>query len=206
MDHFNEEKYDDDFLIKIIEKTLDGTMTLKSGYTIESALREILDNWYNIVYRVKMDDDPIEQMSPGKKALVLLRILISMAESKCPILIDQPEDDLDNRSIFTDLINFIKEKKIERQIIIVTHNANIVLGSDSENIIVANRIGTNSPNKSKRFEYRNGSIENNKVVLKEDGKTIEDGILNQRGIQQHICDILEGGQVAFEIRKNKYRI
>ena len=53
-----------------------------------------------------MDNDPIEYMSPGKKALVLLKILISLAESKCPILIDQPEDDLDNRSIYTDLINF----------------------------------------------------------------------------------------------------
>lgn len=206
MEQFNEERYNAALLEKIIEKTLDGTMVLKSGYTIESALREILDDWYNIVYRVKMDEDPIEQMSPGKKALVLLKILISMAESKCPILIDQPEDDLDNRSIFTDLINFIKEKKIERQIIIVTHNANIVLGSDSENVIVANSRGTNSPNKSKKFEYRNGSIENNKLVYKEDGNTIEDGILNQRGIQQHICDILEGGEVAFEIRKKKYRI
>lgn len=125
----------------LIEKTVDGTMVLKNGYTVESALREILDDWYNIVYRVKMDNDFIDQMSPGKKALVLLKILISLAESKCPILIDQPEDDLDNRSIFTDLINYIKDKKIDRPIIVVTHNANIVLGSDSENIIIANQDG-----------------------------------------------------------------
>jgi hypothetical protein len=206
IDKFNESKYDEKLLKTIIEKTVDSTMALKNGYTIESALREILDNWYNIVYRVKMDKDFIDQMSPGKKALVLLKILISLAESKCPILIDQPEDDLDNRSIFNDLINFIKEKKIDRQIIVVTHNANIVLGSDSENIIIANQEGNDSLNKSKRFEYRSGSIENNNIIYKSDGKNKEDGVLNQHGIQHHICDILEGGETAFVIRKKKYRI
>ena len=89
IDDFNEEKYNDFFLKSIIEKTVDRTLTLKNGYDIEAALREILDDWYNIVYRVKMDNDFIDQMSPGKKALVLLKILISLAESKCPILIDQ---------------------------------------------------------------------------------------------------------------------
>lgn len=206
LDSFSETKYTDEFLKLIIKKTIDSSLTLKANYTIETALRDILDNWYNIVYRVKMDGDYIEQMSPGKKALVLLRILISLAESKCPILIDQPEDDLDNRSIFTDLISFIKDKKIERQIIVVTHNANIVLGSDSENIIIANQRGKDSPNKSERFEYRSGAIENNNVVYKTDGISMEDGILNQYGIQHHICTILEGGEAAFEIRKKKYRI
>ena len=58
-----------------------------------------------------MDNDTIDVMSPGKKALVLLKLLIDLADSKCPILIDQPEDDLDNRSVFNDLIPFIKRKK-----------------------------------------------------------------------------------------------
>jgi hypothetical protein len=49
---------------------------------------------------VKMGNDSIDVMSPGKKALVLLQLLIDLADSECPILIDQPEDDLDNRSIF----------------------------------------------------------------------------------------------------------
>ena len=55
-------------------------------------------------------------MSPGKKALVLLEMLISLEDSKCPILIDQPEDDLDNRSIYNDLVQYIRRKKKERQI------------------------------------------------------------------------------------------
>ena len=152
-----------------------------------------------------MGEDNIDVMSPGKKALVLLKLLIDMAESKCPILIDQPEDDLDNRSVFDDLIPFIKKKKKDRQIIVVTHNANVVLGADADEIIVANQNGNNCPNKSYRFEYRSGAIEDDKPIIKSDG-TIEDGILNTQGVQQHICDILEGGERAFELRKHKYHI
>jgi ABC-type cobalamin/Fe3+-siderophores transport system ATPase subunit len=152
-----------------------------------------------------MDGDTIDVMSPGKKALVLLKLLISLAESNCPILIDQPEDDLDNRSIFNDLIPFIKTKKKDRQIIIVTHNANIVLGSDAEEIIIANQNGRDSPQCERRFEYRSGSIENAEPVCKVTGE-LADGILNCQGIQQHICEILEGGVKAFELRKHKYHI
>ena len=132
----------------------------------------------------------------------ILRLLISLAESRCPILIDQPEDDLDNRSIFDELIRFIKEKKVDRQIITVTHNANIVLGGDAELVIVANQKGKNAPNKQYRFEYRGGSIEDNVPVF--DCGQIVPGILNSKGIQEHICEILEGGEQAFALRQHKY--
>ncbi len=179
------------------------TLQFKSSYTVESGLRELLTDWYNIDYAVKMDNDKIQDMSPGKKALVLLRLLISLAESKCPILIDQPEDDLDNRSIFDELIGFIREKKVDRQIITVTHNANIVLGGDAEQVIVANQKGGNSPNRQYQFEYRGGSIEDNSPVLDENGQALP-GILNQKGMQEHICEILEGGEQAFDLRRHKY--
>ncbi len=142
-------------------------------------------------------------MSPGKKALVLLEMLISLEDGKCPILIDQPEDDLDNRSIYNDLVQYIKKKKKERQIIIVTHNANAVLGADAEEIIIANQNGSGTENAEKRFEYRSGAIENDEILTDEDGKTLK-GILNQKGIQTQICDILEGGRMAFKLRQNKY--
>lgn len=193
-------------IVAFIEAILNNSkesLQLKSGYTVESALREILSDWYNIDYVVRMDNDDIQDMSPGKKALVLLRLLISLAESRCPILIDQPEDDLDNRSIFDELIRFIKEKKVDRQIITVTHNANIVLGGDAELVIVANQDGKNAPNKQYRFEYRGGSIENNFPVY--DNGEIVPGILNCKGIQEHICEILEGGEQAFALRQHKYR-
>ncbi len=178
------------------------SLQLKTSYSIEAALREILSDWYNVDYIVKMDNDNIQDMSPGKKALVLLRLLISLAESSCPILIDQPEDDLDNRSIFDELIRFVKEKKVDRQIITVTHNANIVLGGDAELVIVANQDGKNAPNKQFRFEYRGGAIEDISPVYAEG--VLDAGILNGKGIQEHICEILEGGEQAFALRQHKY--
>ena len=205
MDSFAEEDYTAEKLKEIIEKLLSGVLEIKVGHNIESILRDINDDWYNIKYKVAMDNDNIDVMSPGKKALVLLKLLIDLAESKCPILIDQPEDDLDNRSVFDELIPFIRRKKKERQIIVVTHNANVVLGADAEEIIIANQTGSKSENKEKRFEYRSGAIENDNPVFDTDGN-VEVGILNSKGIQQHICDILEGGEIAFEKRKNKYRI
>ena len=192
-------------LREIIEKTINEEFPIKIGFSKEDVLREILISWYNTTYKVKMENDTLEVMSPGKKALVLLKVLIGLAENKCPILIDQPEDDLDNRSIYGDLVDYIKEKKKERQIIIVTHNANIVIGADAEEVIVANQKGKNSPNKKFRFEYKSGAIEDNTPMDK--SQKIEDtGILNSQGIQYHICDILEGGELAFELRKKKYHI
>lgn len=188
----------------LTEPKAKGTIRFKNENTIESSLRAIFSDWYNISYIVKMDGDDIYEMSPGKKALVLLRLLISLAESHCPILIDQPEDDLDNRSIFDELIQFMKERKKNRQIIVVTHNANIVLGADAEQVIVANQQGKDSPNKKNRFEYRSGAIENNTPMVKGSGQA-EEGILATKGIQAHICEILEGGERAFDLRKNKYR-
>jgi len=205
LDDFSAEDYSKQNVYSIVTKILSGELPLVKNNTVESALRIILADWYNTTYSVKMDGDTIDVMSPGKKALVLLKLLISLANSKCPILIDQPEDDLDNRSIFDDLIPFIKSKKKDRQIIVVTHNANIVLGSDAEEVIIANQNGKNSPNKEYRFEYRSGSIEDDKPVMGADGSP-ESGILNSQGVQQHICDILEGGKKAFDLRKQKYRI
>lgn len=202
VEDFNIDQFDETALEKLIKACLNQTIPFSKSFTPESALRSILDNWYNVTYNVKMGDDLIDEMSPGKKALVLLKLLISLAESKSPILIDQPEDDLDNKSISDDLITFIKKKKIERQIIVVTHNANVVVSGDAEQVIVANQQGNTTPNNKFRFEYRTGSIEDDLPVYDDSG-TIIHGILNAQGIQQHICDILEGGEKAFAKRKNK---
>lgn len=199
--------YDDAVRCKLVEAILypkESPITRKST-TLESALRTIFSDYFTINYSVTVDNDTIQEMSPGKKAIILLKLLISLAESNCPILIDQPEDDLDNRSIYNDLASFIREKKSKRQIIIVTHNANIVLGCDAEEVIVANQKGVNSPNNQFRFEYRSGAIENNTPMLDENGRQIS-GMLNSKGIQQHICEILEGGQEAFIKRQQKYSL
>ena len=181
-----------------------GGLTLKAGNSIENSLTQIFVDWNNVHYVVKSDADTVEEMSPGKKALVLLELLINLKDSTCPILIDQPEDDLDNRSIFNDLVQYIRTKKKERQFIVVTHNANIVLGADAEEIIIANQNGKGTENAHYRFEYRTGAIEDDTIPIDDVGIPLK-GILNQKGIQTQICDILEGGRMAFDKRKNKYR-
>lgn len=191
----------DNLTESLIRFVVEGDVKLTKGRTAESALRELLCDWFNTAYEVQMDNDGIEEMSPGKKALVLLKMLINLAESECPILIDQPEDDLDNRSIFDELIPFISKKKLSRQIIIVTHNANVVLGGDAEEVIVANQQGMNARNKLFRFEYRSGAIENDQAIPGE-----ENYVLGSCGIQNHICDVLEGGKTAFDLRMHKYRM
>lgn len=72
-----------------------------------------------------------------------------------------------------------------------------------ENTLIG--VANNSPNYKFKFEYRSGSIENSTIVYENDG-TIRKGVLNEKGIQQHICDILEGGERAFDLRKHKYSI
>ncbi len=198
-----EDEYDGHLLIDIwdalLMKSKIGELNLKGTYTLKTALERLFDNWFNLHYSVTSGNDTIADMSAGKKAHALLEWLISLKDTSCPILIDQPEDDLDNRSIYNDLVRFIKNKKFDRQIIVVTHNANVVLGADAEQIIIANQNGKDTPNNDElRFEYRSGAIEDNDYDL------TQKGILYQKGIQTQICDILEGGKIALELRSNKY--
>jgi len=157
-------------------------------------------NWYRLNYKLNYQGDEFDKMSEGKQAFVILMLLLEFSDKKTPILIDQPEDSLDNRAIYNELVTYIKKKKKERQIILVTHNSNVVVSADSENVIVANQNGTNSQNaNNNKFDYINGSLENTK---KKD-KTIPDTLRSQ-GIREHVCDILEGGKIAFEKREQKY--
>ena len=112
---------------------------------------------------------------------------------------------MDNRSIYNELVDFIRTKKVDRQIILVTHNANIVVGCDTEEVIVANQRGNNAKNNQYRFEYRTGAIEDTQPLYDETGNVIN-GVLYQTGIQQHICEVLEGGKEAFNVRKKKYMV
>ena len=200
LDSFDEKDFTPEKIKMFIERVTDGTLKLLTSASEEETLRAVLSDWYNTTYNVEMDGDMIGGMSPGKKALVLLKMLIKLEDSKCPILIDQPEDDLDNRSIFRELTPFILSRKVDRQIIVVTHNANVVLGSDAEEVIVANQDGKNTPNNAYKFEYVTGAIEHCEVAAD------KEGVLYQESIQQHICDILEGGRDAFKQREMKYRM
>lgn len=171
----------------------------RKGLSNKEAITSLFTNWFMHDYKVTFQDDDISDMSPGKKSFVLLRLLIDLDDSQCPILIDQPEDDLDNRSIYNQVVKFLRKRKKTRQIIIVTHNPNLVLGADAELIIVANQDGEGTKNRTHQFEYISGSIEHTKS---EDNNITE--VLYKRGVQEHICDILEGGPEAFDKRKKKY--
>ena len=186
---------------KIMRAIIGSVLSLKSGYSKKDAIRKLLENWYIFDYIITHNGDSLSRMSPGKKSFVLLKLLIELDNSKCPILLDQPEDDLDNRSIYFDLVSFVKSKKKERQIILVTHNPNLVVGADAEEVIVANRKGEQSPNNHYEFEYISGALEDTR---ENDVAVIS--TLGKQGIQEHVCDILEGGKSAFEKRSQKYNI
>lgn len=186
----------------LLSKALKGEITFKNGYDVQSFISMILsNNWFSLFYCVDYEGDRLSDMSPGKRSFVVLKLLLDFSDKKCPILIDQPEDNLDNRAIYNELVKYIRGKKKERQIILVTHNPNIVVGADSEEVIVANQNGKNAPNdKGIKFQYVYGSLEHSMHRNSDESLPI----LYRCGIREHVCDILEGGENAFRDRENKY--
>ncbi|MBB6502899.1 TrlF family AAA-like ATPase [Pedobacter cryoconitis] len=172
----------------------------KSGFGSKEAILQLLKDNFKFGYNIIYNGDDILQMSPGKRGLVLMQIILHLSNAEHPILIDQPEDNLDNRTIFNDLNEFVKSKKIQRQILLVTHNANLVVSTDAEQVIVANQNGQDKgkSNEKYQFEYISGALENTFKVPS------NPGILKQVGIREHVCDILEGGEIAFQYREKKY--
>lgn len=132
-----------------------------------------------IVVKLKVGEEykPLEKLSVGQKATALL-LLLFMQEKRI-LIIDQPEEDLDNRFIYEDVVKILREMKEKRQIIVATHNANIPVLGDSELITVLN-----ATNDVCRIENA-GSID--KKSIREDVKTI-----------------MEGGEEAFRKRAEKY--
>lgn len=196
--------YDSDnkqYVGDILKQLLNEQIQLKNSYTALNVATELLaQNWYGLNYELSYQGDSFRQMSEGKQAFVVLKLLLEFSDKKCPILIDQPEDSLDNRAIYNELVEYIKKKKTERQIILVTHNSNVVVSADAENVIVANQEGNNSHNRDGiRFQYVNGALEFTKPK-----NPAEDIVLYSQGIREHVCDILEGGRDAFEKREQKY--
>ena len=182
-------------------KENDRFTNFKQGRTTKEFLSAILKDCFSIEYDIIKGTDSLQSMSEGKKGIVILQLYLSLSQSDCPILIDQPEDNLDNRTVYQELNDYIKQCKLRRQIIMVSHNANLVVNTDAENIIVANQSGENgNDNKNFRFEYVNGALEktfSNNMAL---------GVLYKQGIREHVCEILEGGVDAFKKREEKYHI
>lgn len=187
---------------KVFQGLLGGTISTLRSRPVKDATMKLLDDYFYIDFRIFYKNDSLDKMSPGKKGLVLLQLLINLSDEEWPILLDQPEDDLDNRSVYDDLVAFLKDKKLQRQILIVTHNPNLVVGADAEEVIVANQSGQEigRENKKYRFEHVSGALENTFELTQEE----EPAILLRKGIRQHVCEILEGGKEAFQKRERKY--
>lgn len=188
---------------KLYINKIEAYIPVKIKTTLDEVLRGLINDGFDLDYSVTYKGDDLLSMSPGKKGTVLLILFLQISSSEYPILIDQPEDNLDNRTIYELLCKMIKKKKRERQIIIVSHNANLVVATDTENIIVANQEGQDSLVEAGRyrFEYVNGSLEHS---FPKDEKITK--VLHQQGIKEHVCDILEGGDEAFKQREKKYSI
>ena len=127
---------------------------------------------------VKLKGIPTEKLSVGQRGTLLLKIYLATATAKQIFIVDQPEDNLDNQFIMNELVPLVRQIKKSRQIILSTHNANLVVNADAEQIIVARLDGENR-------DYVSGGIEN-------------------KFINTSIKEILEGGEDAFRSRENKY--
>ena len=189
------------FIDTVFDKLYSSQYILKRGVDMAEVVEQLITfNGFAINYNIQYQGDNLESMSEGKMAFVILRLLLDFSKSDYPILIDQPEDDLDNRAIYAELVRYLRIKKKVRQIILVTHNPNIVVGADAEEIIVANQHGINSPNPDGiKFAYRSGALE-------ESFQNDNSNILLCQGIREHVCDLLEGGNAAFQERENKYHL
>jgi ABC-type cobalamin/Fe3+-siderophores transport system ATPase subunit len=129
---------------------------------------------------IKFDGRPLKDLSLGQRASALILFLLSQKENDI-LIIDQPEDDLDNQTIYEDVIREIKRLKGRMQFIFATHNANIPVLGDSEMLAVC--------------QY----VPDREIV-------VETGSIDCRTIQEKIIKIMEGGKEAFEIRRNIYKI
>ncbi|MBC5767570.1 TrlF family AAA-like ATPase [Ramlibacter albus] len=138
-------------------------------------------------YGLRYDDVDIERLSPGTRGIVLLLLYLAIdAHDERPLIIDQPEENLDPQSVFEELVPAFCEAKKRRQIIIVTHNANLVVNTDVDQVIVA-RCGAHRPDALPEISYEGGGLENPKI-------------------REAVCSILEGGERAFQERARRLRV
>lgn len=134
-------------------------------------------------YQLKLGDKTLSELSPGERGALLLIFYLLLDKEDIPIIIDQPEENLDNQSVYKILVHFIKKAKQRRQIIIITHNPNLAVVCDAEQIIRTN-IDKADGN---YFTFKAGAIENSEI-------------------NAEIVDVLEGTRPALDNRTDKYKI
>jgi ABC-type phosphate transport system ATPase subunit len=178
------------FKISTFEELIDFVSTGLNGFldgessdrfvgikTLFFGLKE-RSEYLRTVPKITYDGKGLDRLSVGQRGTVYLCLKLATDAFSKPIIFDQPEDDLDNEFIMNELIDIFKELKKYRQIVIVSHNANLVVNADAEQVIIAY-------NKEEKLSYKSGALEDPFII-------------------DSACNVLEGGKDAFEKRKNKY--
>lgn len=132
-------------------------------------------------YTLLFQNTPIEQLSPGQRGALLLIFYLLVDKGRNPIILDQPEENLDNETIVSLLVPVLDAAKEQRQIIMVTHNPNLAVVCDAEQIIFA------------KFDRKAG------CSIQYIAGSIEDSHLNPL-----VVNVLEGTKPAFDNRRRKY--
>lgn len=161
---------------EIVNENMLGDFNRRFNENLSDLLTFQVENKVTIEYK----DKPLEKHSLGQRASALILFLLAQKDNDV-LIIDQPEDDLDNQTIYDEVIKELLKLKGNMQFIFATHNANIPVLGDSEKIMVCS------------FE------DADKIAL-------NDGSIDTTSIQQDIIRIMEGGQDAFNRRKNIYTI
>lgn len=144
-------------------------------------------------YKIHYSGTELEYLSPGTRGIALLVLYLLMDEDDTrPLLIDQPEGNLDNSSVYKQLVPYIRKAKKRRQIILITHNPNLVVATDAEQIIIATAERPNTQ-PYPRLRYDSGGLEHSAFE-------------NELGIREAVCLLLEGGEDAFRARENRYSL
>lgn len=132
-------------------------------------------------YSLLFQDTQIEQLSPGQRGALLLIFYLLVDKGRNPIILDQPEENLDNETVVNLLVPVLNEAKRKRQIIMVTHNPNLAVVCDAEQVIYSSF----DRKSSSKITYVSGAIENPTINL-------------------HVVNVLEGTKPAFDNRRSKY--
>jgi hypothetical protein len=169
-----------------IARTGEGAQDRRFGQHMQARTPEAMDRldaWFPpdsllVSYRTGGGGDkyqPITQGSPGQRSAAMLAFLLSYGRE--PIVLDQPEDDLDNHLIYDLIVTQLRQIKHQRQVLVVTHNANIVVNGDAE-YVVALKAGN-----GQAFAGCQGGLQEPEV-------------------RATICNVMEGGRDAF---RDRYR-